>query len=298
MRIFAGGRAWHDLPCVIATPRLPHHHASRHERMHRADVIIRSRLVEGAAEACSRQQWIYALGAILVAKPVRGAVVIHPSNGFPCGDRKRGGCERKVGDGDSRAAGGCEHSRLHDDLARRGAHGDLSFLPGPEIDDRHIIRAFVRDVNLLSIVGRLPMRLIAHGDGAYLLLRVRIEQLQFDPTTKKQVRAIAVGNQPHWQASNDGKKVYVTNEGSNDVTVVDLGTGQKTTIPVGTAPRKDVVQPPTPASIGGARISIAQFPLPPAPLSVAAKETVTWGNNDGAPHGLGYKDGAQGGNPF
>jgi len=120
----------------------------------------------------------------------------------------------------------------------------------------------------------------------------------FDPATKKQVRAIAVGNQPHWQASNDGKKVYVTNEGSNDVTVVDLGTGQKTTIPVGTAPRKVVVQPATPASIGGARVSIANFAFAPATLSVAARETVTWVNNDGAPHGLAYKDGAKGVNPL
>jgi YVTN family beta-propeller protein len=120
----------------------------------------------------------------------------------------------------------------------------------------------------------------------------------FDPATKKQVRAIAVGNQPHWQASNDGKTVYVTNEGSNDVTVVDLGTGQKTTIPVGTAPRKVVVQPATLASIGGARVSIANFKFAPATLSVAARETVTWVNNDGAPHGLAYTDGAKGVNPL
>src|SRR6266853_1773062 len=120
----------------------------------------------------------------------------------------------------------------------------------------------------------------------------------FDPATKKQVRAIAVGNQPHWQTSNDGKKVYVTNEGSNDVTVVDLGTGQKTTIPVGTAPRKVVVQPAALASTGGARVSIANFAFAPATLSVAAGETVTWVNNDGAPHGLGYKDGAKGVNPL
>jgi YVTN family beta-propeller protein len=120
----------------------------------------------------------------------------------------------------------------------------------------------------------------------------------FDPATKRKVRAIAVGNQPHWQASNDGKKVYVTNEGSNDVTVVDLGTGQKTTIPVGTAPRKIVVQPATLASIGSSRVSIANFAFAPATLSVAARETVTWVNNDGAPHGLAYKDGATGVNPL
>ena len=120
----------------------------------------------------------------------------------------------------------------------------------------------------------------------------------FDPATKMAVRTIAVGNQPHWQASNDGKKVYVTNEGSNDVTVVDLGTGQKTTIPVGTAPRKVVVQPAPLASTGGAKISIANFAFAPATLTVAAGETVTWVNNDGAPHGLAYKDGAKGVDPL
>jgi YVTN family beta-propeller protein len=120
----------------------------------------------------------------------------------------------------------------------------------------------------------------------------------FDPVTNKIVRAIAVGKQPHWQASNDGKIVYVTNEGSNDVTAVDLGTGQTTTIPVGTAPRKVVVQPAPLASGGSARISIANFAFAPATLTVAAGETVTWMNEDGAPHGLAYKDGARGVDPL
>jgi len=120
----------------------------------------------------------------------------------------------------------------------------------------------------------------------------------FDPVTRTQVRAIAVGSQPHWQASNDGKKVYVTNEGSNDVTVVDVLTGQKTTIPVGTAPRKVVVQPSPLAAIGGSRISIAKFMFAPGTLSVAAGETVTWVNNDGATHGLAFKDGAKGVDPL
>jgi len=120
----------------------------------------------------------------------------------------------------------------------------------------------------------------------------------FDPVTNKIVRAVAVGKQPHWQASNDGKKVYVTNEGSNDVTAVDLGTGETTTIPVGTAPRKVVVQPALLASGGGARISIANFAFAPAILTVATGETVTWVNEDGAPHGLAYKDGARGVDPL
>jgi YVTN family beta-propeller protein len=69
------------------------------------------------------------------------------------------------------------------------------------------------------------------------------ELLLFDPATNAPVRSVAVGKQPHWAtASSDGKKAFVTNEGSNDATIVDLTTGQTTTIPVGVAPRKVVVQ--------------------------------------------------------
>jgi YVTN family beta-propeller protein len=69
------------------------------------------------------------------------------------------------------------------------------------------------------------------------------ELLLFDPATNKPVRSIAVGKQPHWATtSGDGKTAYVTNEGSNNTTVVDLATGQTTTIAVGNAPRKVVVQ--------------------------------------------------------
>jgi YVTN family beta-propeller protein len=70
------------------------------------------------------------------------------------------------------------------------------------------------------------------------------ELLLFDPATNKAARSVAVGKQPHWAtASGDGKTAYVTNEGSNDVTVVDLATGRTSTIAVGNAPRKVVVQP-------------------------------------------------------
>jgi YVTN family beta-propeller protein len=69
------------------------------------------------------------------------------------------------------------------------------------------------------------------------------ELLLFDPATNKPARSVAVGKQPNWAAtSGDGKTVYVTNEGSNDVTVVDLATGRTATIPVGNAPRRVVVQ--------------------------------------------------------
>jgi YVTN family beta-propeller protein len=69
------------------------------------------------------------------------------------------------------------------------------------------------------------------------------ELLLFDPGTNKPVRSVAVGKQPHWVVTTgDGKTAYVTNEGSNDLTVVDLATSRTTTIAVGNAPRKVVVQ--------------------------------------------------------
>jgi YVTN family beta-propeller protein len=69
------------------------------------------------------------------------------------------------------------------------------------------------------------------------------ELLLFDPATNQPARSIAVGKQPHWATtSGDGKTVYVTNEGSNDVTVIDLATGKTSTVAVGNVPRKVVVQ--------------------------------------------------------
>lgn len=66
----------------------------------------------------------------------------------------------------------------------------------------------------------------------------------FDPTTNTSVRSVAVGKQPHWATTSaDGKTAYVTNEGSNDFTIVDLASGSTRTIAVGNAPRKVVVQP-------------------------------------------------------
>ena len=114
---------------------------------------------------------------------------------------------------------------------------------------------------------------------------------QVDPATNLPLRAIAVGKQPHWvAASADGKKAYVTNEGSNDVTVVDLATGTTATIPVGTAPRKVVVQ----RVATGAKVSIANFAFAPAAVVVPVGASVTWSNDDGSPHGLAYRDGAKG----
>jgi len=118
----------------------------------------------------------------------------------------------------------------------------------------------------------------------------------FNPVTNAVIRSIAVGKQPHWvAASGDGKSAYVTNEGSNDVTVVDLATGQTKAIAVGNAPRKVVVQRAAAnTAAAGARISIANFAFAPPQITVVAGQEVTWANDDGAPHGLMYMDGAPG----
>jgi YVTN family beta-propeller protein len=120
------------------------------------------------------------------------------------------------------------------------------------------------------------------------------EVLLFDPATKKPVRSIPVGKQPHWLAlSGDGTTAYVTDEGSNDVSVVDVATGKTTTIGVGKAPRKIVVQsaPQTP-SAGSAKVSIANFAFGPQAITVKTGENVTWTNNDGAAHTVTFNDGS------
>jgi YVTN family beta-propeller protein len=118
----------------------------------------------------------------------------------------------------------------------------------------------------------------------------------FDPATNAPVRTVAVGKQPHWIAATaDGRTVYVTNEGSNDVTVVELSSGQTKTIPVGSGPRKVVMQRVAmPLSSGGGKVSIVNFAFAPAEVIVRAGDAVTWTNDDGAPHGLAFADGAKG----
>ena len=119
------------------------------------------------------------------------------------------------------------------------------------------------------------------------------ELLLFDPQSNAVLRSIPVGKQPHWLAANAaGTVIYVTNEGSNDVSIVDLASARTQTVPVGAAPRKIVVQRgPVAASTG---VSINNFAFTPRELTVDVGQTVTWANDDGAPHGLTYKDGAKG----
>jgi len=120
------------------------------------------------------------------------------------------------------------------------------------------------------------------------------ELLVFDAATNAPLRSIAVGKQPHWMAATPDGKIYVTNEGSNDVSVVDLAAGTTSTIAVGGAPRKVVVQRAAAKASSAATVSIANFAFTPADVTVAAGTTVAWSNDDGAPHGIAYKDGAPG----
>ena len=96
------------------------------------------------------------------------------------------------------------------------------------------------------------------------------ELVFFDPATNKPLRSIAVGKQPHWiDVSGDGKTAHVPNEGSNDVSVVDVATGKTTTIAVGKAPRKIVVQQAAGQALAaGAKVSIAGFAFGPPAITV------------------------------
>jgi YVTN family beta-propeller protein len=153
------------------------------------------------------------------------------------------------------------------------------------------------------------------------------EVMLFDPATHASVRSIGVGKQPHWlDLSADGKKLWVSNEGSNDVSVVDLAGGPMHTVAVGNAPRKIAVQRTAaseavhgsahagglahaegstraegsaraegPAHAGGsAHVAIRNFAFEPAQLTVRVGQTLTWQNDDGAPHGVVFKDGSKG----
>ena len=152
------------------------------------------------------------------------------------------------------------------------------------------------------------------------------EVMLFDPAARTSVRSIGVGKQPHWlDLSADGRKLWVSNEGSNDVSVVDLAGGPMHTVAVGNAPRKIALQRTAPAPVahaggsvhaaapahaggfvnamkvvdaaparGAARVAIRNFAFEPAQITVSVGQSLTWQNDDGAPHGLVFKDGTTG----
>jgi plastocyanin len=51
---------------------------------------------------------------------------------------------------------------------------------------------------------------------------------------------------------------------------------------------------PAAAVEGGAKVSIANFAFTPGAITIAPGESVTWTNDDGAPHGLEFHDGGAG----
>jgi len=61
---------------------------------------------------------------------------------------------------------------------------------------------------------------------------------------------------------------------------------------------QSVFAAPAAAVKGGAKVSIANFAFTPGEITIAPGETVTWTNDDGAPHGLEYNDGATGVDPL
>jgi YVTN family beta-propeller protein len=122
------------------------------------------------------------------------------------------------------------------------------------------------------------------------------EVLLFDPATNQGVRSIAVGKQPHWLAlAGDGKTAYVTNEGSNDLSIVDIASGKVTSVEVGKAPRKVVVQQTAQAAAmapAGNKVSIAGFAFGPDATTVKSGDSITWSNDDGSPHTVTFRDGS------
>ncbi len=125
----------------------------------------------------------------------------------------------------------------------------------------------------------------------------------FDPATNLRVRSIAVGKQPHWMdITPDAAQMVVSNEGDNSLSLVDLASGTAHTVAVGNAPRKVVVRHVSAGAAGHAAagtadevaISIANFAFMPMELTIRQGQTVRWTNDDGAPHGLAFKDGAPG----
>ena len=146
-----------------------------------------------------------------------------------------------------------------------------------------------------KIVSEIPVGVSPHyanftADGKRGLTAVQGPSLLavFNPQTNSIEKSIKVGSRPHWVAGGPGgKTALTTNEDSNDVSIVDLENGAVTTVPVGNAPRKIVVQTAVAQrQSSNRRVTISGFAFRPALLEVAAGETVTWVNDDGAPHGV------------
>ena len=176
---------------------------------------------------------------------------------------------------------------------------------GPNGRHLYITQAGVDSVVVVDptenkIVGEIPVGVSPHyanftADGKRGLTAVQGPSLLavFNPQTNRIEKSIKVGSRPHWVVAGPGGKIALTtNEDSNDVSIVDLDSSVVTTVPVGNAPRKIVVQSASVERQSSNRhITISGFAFGPALLEVVAGETVTWVNDDGAPHSVALANG-------
>ena len=176
---------------------------------------------------------------------------------------------------------------------------------GPNGKFLYITQAGVESVVVVDpsnnkIVTEIPVGVSPHyanftADGKRGLTAVQGPSLLavFNPQTNNVEKSIKVGSRPHWVAPGPGSKTALTtNEDSNDVSIVDLESGAVTNITVGNVPRKIAVQTSsTERASSTQRISISGFAFSPAILEVSLGETVSWTNDDGAPHQIMLKNG-------
>ena len=176
-----------------------------------------------------------------------------------------------------------------------GPNGKLLYITQAGVESVVVV-----DPSNNQIVTQIPVGVSPHyanftADGKRGLTAVQGPSLLavFNPQTNNVEKSIKVGSRPHWVAPGPGSKTALTtNEDSNDVSIVDLESGAVTSITVGNTPRKIAVQTaPAKQASSSRRITISGFAFAPATLKVSAGETVTWVNDDGAPHSVALKDG-------
>jgi YVTN family beta-propeller protein len=215
-----------------------------------------------------------------------------------------------------------------------GAPRGLSVKPdGSQV---YLTRAGQDDVMVVNTADNQPATKIAVGASPHFpsftstgegIVNVQGPGLltSFDPATNTVLGTATVGKMPHWQAvTADGKTAFETNEGSNDISVVDLASmSVRGTIPVGEAPRKIALLPgdgpdamtsmpgmenmanmaapgmsaasgqgqAASAAPGDVEIQISKFSFG-GPVTVKAGQTVSWVNNDAVTHSVEAADGS------
>lgn len=177
-----------------------------------------------------------------------------------------------------------------------GPNGKNLYITEAGVDSVVVVDPAVNKIATQIPVGVSPHYANFTADGKRGLVVVQGPSLLavFNPQTNSVEKSIKVGSQPHWVAVVPGNKMALTaNESSNDVSIVDLESDAVTNIPVGGAPRKIAVQSSQAERSSSSRqISISGFAFSPPILEVSPGETVTWINDDGAPHRIALKNGA------